>query len=230
MQAGVVQLVQRTEDQLRGEGITGVAAEVLVVVGHVRPFLGTGDLLGEGARGEPEPVLGPLGVHAQVAGRSEGGADHRTLHELEVPGGGVTLDGEILLEVTDLEFQMRNTGITDDGVLEFHQTVRQVHVELTVPVLVDLALHGETGTADAGAVADGVGPLRSAEEDGAIDLGTDVEPQLVLGGRGSKDQNTVLGFHIQPVGLDGHAVLVVLDRLLRESRLRQKQQGSHQIK
>ena len=121
-------------------------------------------------------------------------------------------------------------GITDDGVLEFHQTVREVHVELTVPVLVDLALHGETGAADAGAVADGVGILGRTEERGAVGLDTDVEPEFVLGGRGRQDQDTVLGFHIQYVGLDSDAVLVVLDRLLRESRLRKEQQGSHQIK
>ena len=72
MQAGVVQLVERTEDHLRGEGITGTAAEVLVVVGHVGPFLVAGDFLGEGARAEPQPVLGVLGVEAQVAGRGAG--------------------------------------------------------------------------------------------------------------------------------------------------------------
>ena len=109
----------------------------------------------------------------------------RALHELEVAGGGVALQGEVLLEVAHLEIQVRDAGIADDGVLQFHEAVGEVHVELTVPVLVDLALHGETGAADAGAVADRVGKLGRTEESGGVGLDTDVEPEFITRIRGS---------------------------------------------
>ena len=205
-------LEQGTEDHFSGEGITGVVTEVLVVVGHVGPFLRTGHLRAENACGCPEPVFCILHVEADVTGRGEGGADHRALDELQVAGGGVSLDGEVLLEVTCLNLPVLEAGIADDGILEFHQAVCEVHVKLTVPVFIDLAFHGETGTADLYAVADRVGIGGGAEEDGTVGLGADVEPEFILGGGGCHHQDTVLGFDIQDIGLNSHAVLVVLGR------------------
>ena len=57
MEAGVVHLVKRTENQLCGEGITRAAAEILVIVGDIGPFLLSCDDLREGTCGEPEPIL-----------------------------------------------------------------------------------------------------------------------------------------------------------------------------
>ena len=149
-----------------------------------------------------------------MAGRSQSGADHRTLDELEIARSGIALDGEVLLEVTCLQFEVGNTGETHDGVLQFHQTVGEVHIEFTVPVLVDLAFHGETGAADADAVTDLVGIVGGSEEHGGIHLGTDIEPEFVARGGGRHNEYAVLCLYVEHIGLDGHTVLVVLDRLL----------------
>ena len=49
-------------------------------------------------------------VEADVARRSEGAADHRTLHKEKVAGGVVALHGEYLLEGTDLEHHAHGGG------------------------------------------------------------------------------------------------------------------------
>ena len=160
-----------------------------------------------------------------MAGRSQGGANHRALKKHEVTGRRVALNGEILLEVTYLEFQVGDAGVADDGVLELYQSVGKVHVELTVPVLVNLCLDGETGAADADSATDGIGIGGGPEEGAGIKLDAVVEPDLVIRFGGFYYQEAVLGFGVEYIRLDGDAVLVVLD-VLRMCRSEAKQQRS----
>ena len=149
-----------------------------------------------------------------MAGRSQSRADHRTLHKLKVTGRRVALDGEILLEVTGLEVGVGDSGVTHDSILEFGKTVGEVHIEFSVPVVVDLSLDSKTGTPDAGSVTDRVRIVRGSEEDCSVGLGSDIEPELVTALRRFQYQDSVLRFDVQDIGFDGHTVLVVLDRLL----------------
>ena len=77
-----------------------------------------------------------------------------------------------------------------------------------------MCLDGETGTADAGAVADGVGIVGSAEEYGAVCLCAGIEPEFISALGRFENQNAILGFRIQNIRLDSHSVLIVLDCLL----------------
>ena len=159
-----------------------------------------------------------------MTGRRQRRAHHGTLHELQVAGSGVALDGEVLFEVTYLEFQVGNAGVTYNGVLEFYQAVGQVHVKFAIPVFVHLAFHGKTGAADAYAVTDFVGKGGCAGEHGGIGLDTDVEPEFVGGIGRCQHQDTVLGLYVQAITLHGHTILV--DLLCIRCRQGEQRQGN----
>ena len=79
---------------------------------------------------------------------------HRALHKLEITGSGVSLNREILLEVTHLDGKIRNAGVLENGILEFRSTAGPVGIYFTIPVFVKLGLDSETGTAHAHTVSD----------------------------------------------------------------------------
>ncbi len=233
VQAPVGVVPARHEDRLARVGHALVAAVILVVVLDGGARLQRVDRLEEDAAREPHPLLRPLDVGADVARGGEGLRGHRTLHELEVARRVVALEREELLEVTDLDLRVAETVVADDGVLELEDAVGHVHVDLAVPVLGDLRLHGEARAADRGAVADRVVILVLAVEGGEVGLHAAVEPQFVLRVLRAEDEEAVLRLDLQRVDLHGDAVLVVLDLrrsgrsllLRRGARCEQKCQG-----
>ena len=59
---------------------------------------------------------------------------------------------------TNAELEVLQTIVTDDSVLQLERTVGEFHIDLTIPVASDLSLHGETCAADAGTIANRIGP------------------------------------------------------------------------
>ena len=199
-------------DELEGVGEAFVGAEGgLALVLGIGALLAAFDGLAVDADVGEESLVVVVGVEADAAGRCQCGGDHRPLDELEVAGGVVPLDGEDFLEVANLELEMLQAGVADDGVLELEHAVGHVAVYFAVPALVDLGLDGKAGAADAEAVGDAVGPVLLAEEDGAVGLYAVVKPDLVAGVvLGTEDEDSVLGLGVEGIDFDLHAVLVVL--------------------
>ena len=175
-----VGFVDGANDGFGDVGKAFVHAVVLVVGFHIVAGLLAFDLLEEHTGTAEEILVGVFGEDAEVAAGSQGADDHRAFHELEVTRRRVAREREVGFLATDAELEVLQSVVAHDSVFQLEGAVGQFHIHLTVPVGGDLCLDGEAGAADAGAVADGVGPLLLPEVGTEVDLHSGVEPEFVV--------------------------------------------------
>ena len=121
-------LIERPCNSLCRERIARTIAIVFVVILHIGACFGALYGLEKCAGSHPQHGNLPLGLHAEVA-RGRKGYGHRSLDKLEIARGGVARDGEILLEVSDLQLEVAQSVVAHIGILEFDHTVGKVDVE-----------------------------------------------------------------------------------------------------
>ena len=114
-----------------------------------------------------------------MTGRSERLRNHWSFNQLQIAGRSGAFHGEILLEVTRLEFHVLHAIVFHDSIFQFKESVGHVHIHLTIPVFAKLCFHGETCTADRNAITNPVIVGAYSPEGGSVNHYAVVHPEFV---------------------------------------------------